>query len=74
MKATMPIKTAAIIFTTAFAVAPVLIELLRYFVHNHRERRDGVAGAQDIAIWGTFVAIGCGVLAVVCWGVCYAVR
>lgn len=58
---------AAIAFTAAFMAAPVVIEVTRSVVHARRERRDGLGGTQDIAMWGTFAALGCGVSAVVCW-------
>lgn len=67
-------KVAAIVFTAGFMVAPVVIEVARSIVHARRERRDGLGGTQDIAMWGTFAMLGCGVLAAGCWGLWYATR
>ena len=65
---------AAILFTTAFLAAPVVIEVLRSVVHIRRERRYEFAGTQDIAMWGTFIMLGCGILAAVSWGIWCATR
>ena len=65
-------KIAAIVFSVAFVVAPVVIEILRSVIHARRERRNGLGGTQDIAMWGTFTALACGVLAAICWGMWYA--
>lgn len=46
---------AAIIF---LALGPVVLYVtgrIRMKVHARRERRDGIAGTQDIAMWGTLV-------------------
>ncbi|MCE9532504.1 MAG: hypothetical protein K8T89_15490 [Planctomycetes bacterium] len=61
-------KGAAILFTALFVASPIVIEEIRYIVHVRRERRNGLGGTQDIAMWGTFVMFGFGILAVVCWG------
>lgn len=64
-------KVAAIVFTAAFMAGPVVIEVVRSVVHTRRERREGIGGTQDIAMWGTFISLGCALLAAVCWGVWY---
>jgi hypothetical protein len=65
-------KIAAIVFSVAFVLAPVVIEILRSVVHERRERVNGLGGTQDIAMWGTLAALACGALAAVCWGMWYA--
>ena len=65
-------KVAAIVFTAAFAIGPLAINILRSVVHRRRHRRDGLGGTQDIAMWGTFTMLAFGVLAAICWSVWYA--
>jgi hypothetical protein len=62
-------KVAAILATATFVAGPVVIEILRSIVHARREKRDGLGGTQDIAMWGSFTMLGCGILAAVCWGI-----
>ena len=60
---------AAIVFSVAFVMCPIPIEFLRSIVHARRERQRGLGGTQDIAMWGTFLMLGCGILAAVCWSI-----
>jgi hypothetical protein len=65
-------RLAAIVWTAAFLACPVVIDVLRSVIHDRRERRHGLGGTQDIAMWGTLGMLGCGILAAVCWGVWYS--
>lgn len=62
-------KIAALTFTAARMAGPVVIEITRCIVHARRVERDGLGGTQDLAMWGTFISLGRGVLAAVGWGV-----
>ncbi len=43
---------------TALGIAVILgMEILRPIVHRRRERTQGIGGTQDIAMWGTFLAL-----------------
>ena len=67
-------RVIAIVFSAAFVVGPVGIEILRSVVHARRERQRGIGGPQDIAMWGTFALIGCATLAAISWAVWLAER
>ena len=41
-------------------------EVIRSVVHRRRERRDGLGGTQDIAMWGTFIGLACLIGAGIC--------
>ena len=51
----------------AMGVATMIgTEIVRSVVHRRRERRDGLGGTQDIAMWGTFIGLACFVGAGIC--------
>ena len=45
------------ILTALGIVVIVGMEVLRPIVHRRRERTQGIGGTQDIAMWGTFLAL-----------------
>ena len=49
-------KTATIVFGGLTIATPVVVELLRALIHRRRAR-NGAAGTQDIAMFGTFFGI-----------------
>lgn len=60
---------AAVLLVCALALELIAVELLRSIIHRKRERRDGLGGTQDIAMWGTAIGwllliagLVCGVL------------
>lgn len=66
MLARDPFLTAAAVFTALTAMALIGTEILRAIVHARRERAGmGMAGTQDIAMWGVLVAGGFAVGAVI---------
>jgi hypothetical protein len=57
----------ASIVLIAMGVATMIgTEIVRSVVHRRRERRDGIGGTQDIALWGTFIGLACFVGAGIC--------
>lgn len=60
------------IILIAMGVATMIgTEIVRSVVHRRRERRDGLCGTQDIAMWGTFIGLVCFFGAGICgllWG------
>lgn len=63
------IRFIAILLSAAFTSG----EITRSVVHQKRERQFGPGGGtQDIAMWGSFITLGCGVLAGVSWICVYA--
>jgi hypothetical protein len=38
-------------------LSPIVTEVVRSIVHRRRERRDGLGGTQDVALWGTAVGL-----------------
>jgi hypothetical protein len=68
------VLVVAIALTAICATYPVWIEVLRRIVHNRRERREGIGGTQDIAMWGTFSVFGCFLLAALFWITYYTVK
>jgi hypothetical protein len=57
----------ASIILIAMGVATMIgTEIVRSVVHRRRERRDGLGGTQDIAIWGTFIGLACFIGAGIC--------
>lgn len=57
----------ASIILIAMGIATVMgTEMVRSAVHRHRERRYGLGGTQDIALWGTLVGWACFVGAGIC--------
>ncbi len=59
-------KAATISFAAAGIATPFVIEILRAIIHRRRERRNGIGGTQDIAMWGTVAGLGFWIGAVVC--------
>jgi hypothetical protein len=52
---------------TALGIAVVVgMEVLRPIVHRRRERTQGIGGTQDIAMWGTFLALALFIGAGIC--------
>lgn len=52
-----PFLTAAAVFTALMAMALIGTEVLRAVVQARRERAGmGMAGTQDIALWGVIVS------------------
>ena len=63
-------RVATIFFTTVAILSPVAIALVRSVVHRARERRDGLGGTQDVAMWGSLIglaAFACAVISAVLW-------
>lgn len=57
MLARDPFLTAAAVLTALMAMALIGTEILRAIVHARRERAGmGMAGTQDIALWGAIVS------------------
>ena len=57
----------ASIILIAMGVATMIgTEIVRSVVHRRRERRDGLGGTQDIAMWGTFIGLACFIGAGIC--------
>ena len=52
-------RIATYSFVALVILSPIVTEILRSIVHRRRERREGIGGTQDIAMWGTFVGLGC---------------
>ena len=51
----------------ALGIAAVVgTEVLRSVVHRRRQRREGIGGTQDIAMWGTFIALALFIGAGIC--------
>lgn len=46
---------AVVVLMAAFPLLGIAVHVLRGFVHERRERRYGLGGTQDIAMWGTLV-------------------
>jgi hypothetical protein len=57
---------AAIILIAMGIVTAIGTEILRSVIHRRRERRDGLGGTQDIAMWGTFIGWACFIGAAIC--------
>ena len=57
---------AAIALFVAGTAVLVAIEFIRSAVHRHRERRYGIGGTQDVAMWGTFITIALWFCAAAC--------
>jgi hypothetical protein len=56
-----------VIILIAMGVATVIgTEIVRSVVHRRRERRDGLGGTQDIAMWGTLIGWACFIGAGIC--------
>ena len=51
-----------------FAVA---LEVLRAIIHRRRERRNGLGGTQDIAMWGTLVMFLWIIASLTCLGIAF---
>lgn len=64
-------KLAAVILSVATALAPIVIEVSRAVVQRRRRQLGGIGGTQDVAMAGTFIGLGCAVLAAVCWAIWY---
>jgi hypothetical protein len=47
--------TAVIVLVVAAILELIAVEILRSVIHRRRERRDGIGGTQDIAMWGTLI-------------------
>jgi hypothetical protein len=52
-------KIATIVCAIGVILGPIVTEVLREVIHRHRERRDGLGGTQDVAMWGTFATFIC---------------
>jgi len=52
-------KILAIIFTAGWLGSIIAMMILRPIVHRRRERKYGIGGTQDIAMWGTLVGLVC---------------
>jgi hypothetical protein len=60
---------AAIVLSVAFVACPIPIEVVRRIMHARRERQRGLGGTQDVAVCGTLIMLGCGILAAICWSI-----
>ena len=65
--------TAATVFLAAGVATLIGTEVVRSLVHRRRERVHGIGGTQDIALWGTLIALGCYIATITCgaiwlWG------
>lgn len=64
-------KALTYFFATVTILTPVAVSITRSIVHQRRERRNGIGGTQDIAMWGTLIALSSilctGVCALACW-------
>ena len=58
-------KTSIILIVMGVATM-IGTEIVRSVVHRRRERRDGLGGTQDIAMWGTFIGLACFIGAGIC--------
>lgn len=58
-------RATIILIAMGFA-AMIGTEVVRSVVHRRRERRDGLGGTQDIAMWGTLIGWGCFIGAGIC--------
>ncbi len=56
----------ASIILMAMGVAMIGTEIVRGVVHRRRQQLSGIGGTQDIAMWGTFLALACFVGAGIC--------
>jgi hypothetical protein len=52
-------KIVTQLFIAGTIVSPLVTEVLRAVIHRRRERRDGLGGTQDIAMWGTLAGFAC---------------
>ncbi len=52
-------KMLTFVFGADVIVCPVVVEVLRAVLHGQRQRRNGLGGTQDIAMWGTFAGLAC---------------
>ena len=50
-------KAATVFFALALIATLIGIEVVRSIVHARRERRTGIGGTQDIAMWGTMIGL-----------------
>ena len=58
-------KTSIVLIVMGVATM-IGTEIVRSVVHRRRERRDGLGGTQDIAMFGTFIGLACFVGAGIC--------
>jgi len=55
-----------IVFAICSFVSMIVTEIIRSIVHRRREKRYGLGGTQDIAMWGTLVTIVLQISAIAC--------
>lgn len=59
-------RIGTLFFVALSIVSPVVTDILRSVIHRRRERREGIGGTQDIAMWGMLVGFGCMLAAGIC--------
>jgi hypothetical protein len=52
-------KIATIFFITSLIISQVGIEILRSIIHKKREKKNGWASTQDIALYGIIIGSIC---------------
>ena len=52
-------KALTLGFGVGVILCPIVMEVLRAVMHRRRQRRNGLGGTQDIAMWGTFAGLAC---------------
>lgn len=60
------LSKAAFVFAVLGIAVMIGTEFSRGIVHRRRERRHGIGGTQDIAMWGTFIGLACFIAAGIC--------